>query len=170
MYAVFRTGGKQYRARKGNRLRIERLDAEEGSTVAFDQVLLVGEGSDIKLGSPLVSGGRVEAKVTAQGRAKKVVVLKFKRRTTYKRVKGHRQHFTEVEVTSITVKAPAKAAKPAKSEDVSAASKTAAKKTATKKTATKKPAAKKAASTKKATKKTAKKAAKKTTKKTSKKT
>ncbi len=181
MYAVFRTGGKQYRARKGNRLRIERLDAEEGSTVAFDQVLLVGEGSDIKLGSPLVSGGRVEAKVTSQGRAKKVVVLKFKRRTTYKRVKGHRQHFTEVEVTSITVKAPAKAAKPAKSEDVSAAaSKTAAKKTATKKTATKKtvakktatkkPAAKKAASTKKATKKTAKKAAKKTTKKTSKKT
>jgi large subunit ribosomal protein L21 len=113
MYAVFRTGGKQYRASKGDRLRVERLDAEEGATVQFDQVLLVGEGADVQLGSPILDGGRVEAKVTEQGRGKKIVVLKFKRRTNYKRVKGHRQHFTEVEVTSISASAPKKAAKPA---------------------------------------------------------
>ncbi len=163
MYAVFRTGGKQYRASEGDRLRIERLDAEEGSTVSFDQVLLVGEGSDVKLGSPLVSGGRVEAKVTSQGRGKKVVVLKFRRRTNYKRVKGHRQHYTEVEVTSISAKAPAKAAKVEQPDDAAATTKKkVAKKTAAKKTAK--------TTTKKATKKTAKKAATKKTKKTSKKT
>ena len=74
MYAVFRTGGKQYRATTGDRLRVERLDAEEGSTVEFDQVLLVGEGADVQLGSPVLAGGRVEAKVTSQGRGKKIVV------------------------------------------------------------------------------------------------
>ena len=67
MYAVFRTGGKQYRASKGDKLRIERLDAEEGATVEFDEVLLVGEGANVQLGSPFLSGGKVEAKVTAQG-------------------------------------------------------------------------------------------------------
>ncbi|NNC64415.1 MAG: 50S ribosomal protein L21 [Gammaproteobacteria bacterium] len=102
MYAVFKTGGKQYRASKGDRLRVERLDAEEGSTIEFDQVLLVGEGTDVKLGSPLVSGGKVKAKVKSQGRGRKIKVLKFKRRKNYMRVKGHRQHFTEVEITSIT--------------------------------------------------------------------
>lgn len=101
MYAVFRTGGKQYRASKGDKLRVERLDAEVGDTIEFDQVLLVGEGANVKLGAPIVEGGKVEAKVTAQGRAKKIDVLKFKRRTNYKRLRGHRQHFTEVEVTSI---------------------------------------------------------------------
>ncbi len=68
MYAVFRTGGKQYRASKGDRIRVERLDAEEGDSVEFGEVLLVGEGSKVKLGSPLVSGGKVKAKVTEQGR------------------------------------------------------------------------------------------------------
>ena len=102
MYAVFKTGGKQYRASKGDRLRVERLDAEEGATVEFDQVLLVGEGTDVKLGSPLVSGSKVKATVKSQGRARKVKVLKFKRRKNYMRVKGHRQPFTEVEITSIT--------------------------------------------------------------------
>ena len=102
MYAVFRTGGKQYRASKGDRLRVERLDAEEGSTIEFDQVLLVGEGIDVKLGSPLVSGSLVQATVKAQGKGRKVKVLKFKRRKNYLRVKGHRQQFTEVEITSIT--------------------------------------------------------------------
>jgi large subunit ribosomal protein L21 len=102
MYAVFKTGGKQYRASKGDRLRLERLDAEEGATIEFDQVLLVGEGTDVKLGSPLVSGSKVKAKVKAQGRGRKIKVLKFKRRKNYMRVKGHRQHFTEVEITSIT--------------------------------------------------------------------
>jgi large subunit ribosomal protein L21 len=109
MYAVFRTGGKQYRASKGDRLRIERLSGDEGDTVEFDQVLLVGEGAQVKLGTPLVSGSKVKAKVTAQGKGKKVDVLKFKRRQNYKRLKGHRQHFTEIEITGITG-APRKAA------------------------------------------------------------
>jgi large subunit ribosomal protein L21 len=102
MYAVFKTGGKQYRATKGDRLRVERLDAEEGATVEFNEVLLVGEGADVKLGSPLVSGSTVKATVKAQGKGRKVKVLKFKRRKNYLRVKGHRQYFTEVEITSIT--------------------------------------------------------------------
>jgi large subunit ribosomal protein L21 len=101
VYAVFRTGGKQYRASQGERLRVERLDAAVGDSVEFAEVLLVGEGTSIKVGSPLVSGGKVEGKVTAQGRAKKIEVQKFKRRTTYKRRHGHRQHFTEVEITAI---------------------------------------------------------------------
>ena len=101
MYAVFRTGGKQYRASQGDRLRVERLDAAVGDKVEFPEVLIVGEGASIKVGAPLVAGGKVEGKVTAHGRAKKIEVQKFKRRTTYKRRHGHRQHFTEVEITAI---------------------------------------------------------------------
>src|SRR5690606_24586812 len=101
MYAVFKTGGKQYRASEGDRLRVERLDGEPGQTVEFHQVLLVGQGAAVKVGSPWVEGGKVTATVTAQGRAKKVEVVKFKRRTRYHRLKGHRQHFTEVEITAI---------------------------------------------------------------------
>jgi large subunit ribosomal protein L21 len=161
MYAVFRTGGKQYRASKGDLLRVERLDAEEGATIEFDEVLLVGEGANIQLGSPLLSGGKVKAKVTSQGRSKKIVVLKFRRRTNYKRVKGHRQHYTEIEVTSITGSAPKKAAKPATETPVpEKIARPAPKKVA-------KTTAKKAAKT--TVKKTAKKAAKKATKKTTKK-
>jgi large subunit ribosomal protein L21 len=101
VYAVFRTGGKQYRASQGDRLRVERLEAGVGDTIEFDQVLLVGQGSDVKIGAPLVEGGKVACTVTAQGRAKKIDVIKFKRRKGYKRQRGHRQHFTEIEVTSI---------------------------------------------------------------------
>lgn len=102
MYAVFKTGGKQYRASQGDRVRVERLEAEVGDTVEFDQILLVGEGSDIKVGAPLVDGGKVAGRVTAQGRGKKIEVIKFKRRKNYKRQYGHRQHYTEVEITSIS--------------------------------------------------------------------
>jgi len=102
MYAVFKTGGKQYRASEGDRLRVEKLDAEVGDSVEFDQILLVGEGSDVKLGSPLVEGGKISAKVTAQARGRKIDVVKFKRRKNYKRQHGHRQHYTEVEITSIS--------------------------------------------------------------------
>jgi large subunit ribosomal protein L21 len=102
MYAVFRTGGKQYRASQGERVRVERLDAEVGDDVEFDEILLVGEGTDIKIGAPLVEGGKIAARVTAQGRGKKIDVVKFKRRKNYKRQHGHRQHFTEVEITSIS--------------------------------------------------------------------
>jgi large subunit ribosomal protein L21 len=102
MYAVFKTGGKQYRASEGDRVRVERLEAEVGDAIEFDQILLVGEGADIKVGSPLVEGGKVAGKVTAQGRGKKIDVIKFKRRKNYKRQYGHKQHFTEVEITSIS--------------------------------------------------------------------
>jgi large subunit ribosomal protein L21 len=101
MYAVFRTGGKQYRASQGDRLRVERLDAEVGDQVEFDEILLVGEGADVTLGSPLIKGGKVAAKVTAQGRTAKVTIVKFRRRKHYLRQGTHRQHYTEVEITSI---------------------------------------------------------------------
>ena len=80
---------------------MERLDAREGDAVEFDQVLMVADGADVTLGSPLVDDSRVQGVVTAQGRGKKITVTKFKRRKNYKRIMGHRQHFTEVEITSI---------------------------------------------------------------------
>ena len=102
MYAVFRSGGKQYRASKGDRLRVEKLPAEDGATVEFDQVLLVGDGANVKVGSPLVKSAKVKAKVVQTAKGKKISVIKFKRRKNYLRNKGHRQWFTEVEVTGIT--------------------------------------------------------------------
>ena len=102
MYAVFRTGGKQYRAREGERLRVERLDAAVGDAIEFDQVLMVGEGASVKLGAPLVAGGKVAGKVVSQGRDDKIMIVKFRRRKHYRRIKGHRQPFTEVEITSIS--------------------------------------------------------------------
>lgn len=102
MYAVFKTGGKQYRAAKGDTLKIEKLDAAEGAAVEFDQVLLVGEGDNVKVGTPLVSGGTVKAKVLAQAKDRKIDVIKFRRRQNYRRTHGHRQPFTLVEITGIT--------------------------------------------------------------------
>jgi large subunit ribosomal protein L21 len=102
VYAVFKTGGKQYRASQGDKLRVERLDAAVGDTIEFDHVLLVGIGADVKIGTPLVAGGKVAGTVTAQGRGRKIEVVKFKRRKNYKRNHGHRQHFTEVEITAIS--------------------------------------------------------------------
>ena len=162
MYAVFRTGGKQYRAAKGDVLRLEKIDADEGATVKFDEVLLVGEGSDIKVGSPTVAGSSVSAKVVRQGKSRKVPVVKFKRRQNYLRQGSHRQFFTEVEITGITG-AGAKKAAPAKEEAADKpAEKKAAKKPAKKKAAkkvAKKAAAKKAPAKKTTTKKAAKKKA-----------
>jgi len=102
MYAVFKTGGKQYRAGKGDRLKIEKLDAAEGDSVEFDEVLLVGEGENVKVGAPLVSGSKVKGKVIVQARDKKIDVIKFRRRQNYRRTHGHRQPFTLVEITGIT--------------------------------------------------------------------
>jgi large subunit ribosomal protein L21 len=102
MYAVFMTGGKQYRASAGDRLEIEKLPAAEGDAVEFTEVLLIGQGADIKVGTPRVAGGKVQAKVVSQGRGDKVSVIKFRRRTTYKRMKTHRQPYTLVEITGIT--------------------------------------------------------------------
>jgi large subunit ribosomal protein L21 len=162
MYAVFRSGGKQYRAAKGDVLRLEKIEADEGATIKFDEVLLVGEGSDIKVGSPLLSGSTVSGKVVRQGKSKKVPVVKFKRRQNYLRQGSHRQFFTEEEITGITG-GSAKAAAPKKDAEEKPAAKKAAKKKAAKKPAAKKKAAKKPAAKKKAAKKPAakKKAAKK---------
>ncbi len=102
MYAVFKTGGKQYRAGKGDTVKIEKLDAAEGDSVEFSEVLLVGEGGNIKVGTPLVSGSKVKAKVLTQAKDKKIDVIKFKRRKNYRRTLGHRQLFTLVEITGIT--------------------------------------------------------------------
>lgn len=148
MYAVFRTGGKQYRASKGDVLKLEKLDAEEGASVQFDEVLLVGEGKDIKVGSPLLAGTSVSGKVLRQGKSRKVSVVKFRRRQNYLRQHTHRQFFTEVEITDISGSGQA----PKQADDAAAkpAAKKAAKKAAAKKPAAKK-AAKKAAAKKKAT-------------------
>ncbi len=162
MYAVFRSGGKQYRASKGEILKLEKLDAEEGANVSFDEVLLVGEGSDIKVGSPLLSGTSVSAKVLKQGTSKKVSVVKFRRRQNYLRQHTHRQFFTEVEITDIGSgkKSASKKADEAPAEKKAATKKPAAKKkAATKKSAAKKAATKKPAATKVAAKKPAKKKA-----------
>jgi len=166
MYAVFRTGGKQYRAAKGDVLRLEKIEADEGATVRFDEVLLVGEGNDIKVGNPVLAGTTVSGKVVRQGKSKKVPVVKFRRRQNYLRQGSHRQFFTEIEITGITGggKAAAKADDAAEQPvEKAVAKKKAATKPAAKKAATKKAAAKKPAAEKKAAKKPAarKKAAKK---------
>jgi large subunit ribosomal protein L21 len=102
MYAVIKTGGKQYRVSQGDTLRVETLDANEGDTYDFDQVLMVGEGADVKVGAPLVEGSRVTATVKSHGRAKKVEIIKFRRRKHHMKRMGHRQNFTEIEITGIT--------------------------------------------------------------------
>jgi len=116
MYAVFRSGGKQYRAAKGDVLRLEKIEAEEGATISFDDVLLIGEGADIKVGNPVLSGSSVSGKVLRQGKSKKVSVVKFKRRQNYLRQGSHRQFFTEVEITAISASGAKKSA-PKKTEE-----------------------------------------------------
>jgi large subunit ribosomal protein L21 len=102
MYAVIKTGGKQYRVVQGETLRIESLDANEGDAIEFDQVLMVGEGADVRIGAPLVDGGKVTATVKSHGRGKKVEIIKFRRRKHHMKRMGHRQNFTEVEITGIS--------------------------------------------------------------------
>ena len=101
VFAVIETGGKQYKVAQGQKLKIEKLEAEAGAAVSFDKVLLKGEGEQIAVGAPYVAGSKVEAKVVAQGRADKVIVFKYHSKTRYRKKKGHRQSFTEVEITSI---------------------------------------------------------------------
>ncbi|MCX7807988.1 MAG: 50S ribosomal protein L21 [Deltaproteobacteria bacterium] len=100
MYAVILTGGKQYRVRQGDRIRVERLDGEVGSTVVFDRVLMVG-GEKLAIGQPFVPGASVKAEIVAQGRDKKIIVFKFRRRKNYRRKRGHRQYYTELRITEI---------------------------------------------------------------------
>jgi large subunit ribosomal protein L21 len=102
MYAVIATGGKQYRVIKDGVLRVEKLIGEAGETIEFGEVLLVGEGASVKLGAPLLKGGKVLATIVKHGKTPKVSVIKFKRRAHYLRQKTHRQLFTEVKITDIS--------------------------------------------------------------------
>ena len=102
MYAVVVTGGKQYRVMQGETLRVEKLDVDVDSTVEFDQVLLLGEGEKITVGAPLVIGAKVAATVKSHGRADKIHIIKFRRRKHYRKQQGHRQHYTEIEITGIS--------------------------------------------------------------------
>ena len=102
MYAVIRAGGKQYRVAAGQKLKIEKLTAEVGSEVVIDQVLAVGAGGDVKVGAPVVAGALVKAKILAHGLGDKVKIFKMRRRKHYQKHQGHRQSFTEIEITGIT--------------------------------------------------------------------
>lgn len=102
MHAVIKTGGKQYRVQPGDELEIEKLTADQGAEVVFDQVLAVGNGSDLKVGQPLVEGATVKANILAHGRSKKVMVFKKKRRKGYSVKKGHRQNYTRVRITDVS--------------------------------------------------------------------
>jgi large subunit ribosomal protein L21 len=101
MYAVIATGGKQYRVSEGSVLRVEKLTADAGANVEFDKVLLVGEGDNVKIGAPFLSGGKVIATVQSHGQGDKVRIVKFRRRKHYLRQGNHRQQYTEIKVTSI---------------------------------------------------------------------
>lgn len=102
MYAVIKTGGKQYRVAQGDKLRVEKLAGNVGDTVTLGEVLLVGAGDGIKIGAPLVGGAKVEAKIVGQQLGPKVIIFKFRRRKNYRRKTGHRQPFTALEITGIT--------------------------------------------------------------------
>ena len=104
MYAVFQTGGKQFRAEPGARLRVPTLEAEPGATVTFDHVLLAGDGeADIRVGTPVVDGASVKAEVLRHGRGDKVIVFKRKRRKGYRKKQGHRQNFTEIRIDEVAL-------------------------------------------------------------------
>ncbi len=101
MYAVIKTGGKQYKVAQGHTLKVEKLFAEVGTSIDFENVLLVDDGKQIKIGSPKVEGGKVTATVEAHGRGKKVQIIKFKRRKHHRKQMGHRQSYTEIKITGI---------------------------------------------------------------------
>ncbi len=103
MHAVFKTGGKQYRAAPGDTIDVEKIEAEKGSTVDLDQVLMVSDGEDVKIGSPLLSGGVVKAEVVEHGRGDKVRIIKFRRRKHSMKRQGHRQYYTRLKIKGIEV-------------------------------------------------------------------
>ena len=102
MYAVIQTGGKQYRVSEGDILRIEKLGADEGVEMELDKVLMIADGDNIKVGAPYVEGGKVLATVRSHGRSKKVNIVKFRRRKQYLKRQGHRQSYTELQITGIS--------------------------------------------------------------------
>lgn len=101
-FAVIKTGGKQYKVAEGQVLKIEKLEAEEGKEVSFDDVLMVSDEADLKIGVPKVEGAKVSAKVVKNGRARKIIVFKYRAKKRYKKKAGHRQNFTEVQITKIS--------------------------------------------------------------------
>ena len=101
MYAVIKTGGKQYRVAPGEKLKIEQIPADVGSQITLDQVLMVGEGESVKVGNPLVAGATVTATVVSHGRGVKIRIFKLRRRKHYQRTQGHRQNYTEIRVDAI---------------------------------------------------------------------
>ncbi|MEL7200118.1 MAG: 50S ribosomal protein L21 [Pseudomonadota bacterium] len=125
MYAVVKTGGKQYRVAKDDIIKVEKLAGDDGETVVLDEVLMVANGGDVTVGAPLVDGASVAAEILEQGRAKKIIVFKKRRRQNYRRKKGHRQHLTVLRVTDILTggakpSAVKKTAKPAPAESAAA--------------------------------------------------
>ena len=102
MYAVIKTGGKQYRIQVGEKLKIEQLKAENGSELVLDQVLMVADGEKVSVGTPLVSGAKVNATVLGQGRHDKIRIFKMRRRKHYQKHQGHRQNYTEIQITGIS--------------------------------------------------------------------
>ncbi len=102
MYAVIQTGGKQYRVEEGTTLKIEKLELGTGDSVEFDKVLMIQSDNDTKIGQPYVESGKVTAEVVSQGRHKKVKIIKFKRRKHHMKQMGHRQYFTEIQITGIS--------------------------------------------------------------------
>lgn len=102
MYAVIESGGKQHRVEPGEVLKLEKLAVAEGETINFDKVMMIGEGSDIKIGAPYVEGGKVTAEVVSHGRGNKVTIIKMRRRKHYRRQAGHRQSYTQVKITDIS--------------------------------------------------------------------
>ena len=102
MYAVIQTGGKQYRVSEGDTLRVEKIGAEEGAEMELDKVLMIADGDNIKVGAPYVEGGKVSATIKSHGRGKKVNIVKFRRRKQYLKRQGHRQSYTELQITGIS--------------------------------------------------------------------
>ena len=102
MYAVIRTGGKQYKVATGEKIKIEQIAADVGQEIVIDQVLAVGDGAELKVGTPLVAGASVKATVLAQGRHDKVRIFKMRRRKHYQKRQGHRQNFTEIQISAVS--------------------------------------------------------------------
>ena len=102
MYAVIQTGGKQYRVAEGDTLKVEKIVADTGATVELDKVLMIADGDSVKVGRPYIEGGKITATVNAHGRGKKVQILKFRRRKHHMKRQGHRQAYTELEITDVS--------------------------------------------------------------------
>ena len=103
MYAVIKTGGKQYRVNAGDEIRVEKLDAQSGTALVLDKVLLIADGDQVTIGKPLIDGAAVHATVLAQGRGEKIRIFKMRRRKHYRKTQGHRQSFTSLRIDSISV-------------------------------------------------------------------